>query len=266
VSERGVFAVDRGIWDHPSFADEPLTEREAWIWLISAAAFKSHRRRVGSIAIELNPGQLAASTRFMAGKWGWSESRVRRFLTRLKDDAMIDTATDAGVTVVTICNYKKYQKVSLPSDAAYDAQSDATAAQHRRKIENKENKEVNSVPNGTGVGAPIYTDSRHELWGEGVPILISLGVAERHARSMIGSWLKLMKDNEQAVLGAIQRARDHRVLNPVPWITNALKGPHHERNTSLFLNSAANRSGSSAILAGVAAAAERRARERCAGG
>jgi hypothetical protein len=87
VSERGVFAVDRGIWDHPSFANEPLTEREAWIWLIGEAAFKPHRRRVGSVAVELKPGQLAASTRFMAGKWGWSESRVRRFLNRLKTDA-----------------------------------------------------------------------------------------------------------------------------------------------------------------------------------
>jgi hypothetical protein len=266
VSERGVFAVDRGIWDHPSFANEPLTEREAWIWLIGAAAFKPHRRRVGSVAVELNPGQLAASTRFMADKWGWSEPRVRRFLKRLKTDAMIDAATDAGVTVVTICNYRKYQKVSLPSDATCDAESGAAATQDRRKIENKENKEVIIVPNGTGDRAPIYTDSRHELWGEGVPILISLGVAEKHARSMIGSWLKSMKDNEQAVLGTIQRARDHRVHNAIPWITNALKGSQHECNTSIFANSAANRSGSSAILAGVAAAAERRARERGAAG
>jgi hypothetical protein len=75
-----------------------------------------------------------------------------------------------------------------------------------------------------------------------------------------------MKDNEQAVLGAIQRARDHRVHNPIPWITNALKGSQHAHNTSVFTHSAANQSGSSAILAGVAAAAERRARERCAGG
>ncbi len=38
MSERGVFAVDRGIWDHPMFACEPFTEREAWQWLIAEAA------------------------------------------------------------------------------------------------------------------------------------------------------------------------------------------------------------------------------------
>lgn len=46
MSERGVFAVDRGVWDHPMFADEPFTEREAWLWMVSAAAWMSKRVRV----------------------------------------------------------------------------------------------------------------------------------------------------------------------------------------------------------------------------
>jgi hypothetical protein len=77
----------------------------------------------------------------MAVGWGWSESRVRRFLKRLKTDAMIDAATDAGVTVITICNYNRYQRVSLPSDAATDARSDTVATQQRRKLEDREYKE-----------------------------------------------------------------------------------------------------------------------------
>ena len=38
MSERGVFALDRGIFDHLAFADEAFTEREAWAWLIAEAA------------------------------------------------------------------------------------------------------------------------------------------------------------------------------------------------------------------------------------
>ncbi|MCC8956146.1 hypothetical protein H8B02_22755 [Bradyrhizobium sp. Pear77] len=266
MSERGVFAIDRGIWDHPTFANEPLTEREAWIWLIGEASFKARTRRIGSAVIELKRGQLAASLRFMAEKWGWTDSRVRRFLERLKIDSMIGTATDAGVTVVTVSNYNKYQRVSLPSDAARDAQSDAAATQERRKVEDREDKETLSVAYATASDrAPIYTDSRHELWGEGVPILISLGVPEKQARSMIGSWLKLTKDDAQSVLGAIQRARDHRAHNPIPWITNSLK-VQHERSGSVFPNPASQQSGSAAVLAGVAAAADRRARQRNAAG
>ncbi|MHC2255108.1 hypothetical protein ACVILK_004800 [Bradyrhizobium embrapense] len=268
MSERGVFAVDRGIWDHPSFANEPLTEREAWVWLIAEASFKARTKRIGSVVLELQRRQVAASLRFMAGKWQWSEPRVRRFLKRLKSDAMIDASTDAGITVITLCNYDKYQKVSLPRDAGSDAQTGAAATQQRRKEESTKStegsSELRSAP--PSASAPVYTDSRHELWGEGAPILISLGVGEKQARSMIGSWLKSTKDDAQAVLGAIQRARDHRVHNPIPWITNALRGLQNERSGTVFANSNSSQSGSAAVIAGVAAATDRRARERSAAG
>jgi len=133
VSERGVFAVDRGIWDHPSFANEPLTEREAWQWLIGEASFKDRTKRIGSVVLALSRGQVGASLRFMADKWQWSEPRVHRFLKRLKTDAMIDASTDAGITVITVCNYNKYQRVSLPRDATIDAPDDAAATQSRRQ-------------------------------------------------------------------------------------------------------------------------------------
>lgn len=267
MSERGVFAVDRGIWDHPSFADEPLTEREAWQWLIGEAAFKDRVRRVGSVVVELVRGQLAASTRFMADKWQWSEARVRRFLKRLKTDAMIDAASDAGITVITICNYNKYQRVSLPNDAATVAPNDAAATQQRRKTEDTKTIETDSEAKASAPSAPIYTDSRHELWGEGPAILVSLGVPDKLARSNIGRWLKTMRDDAQAVLGAIQRARDHRIHDPVPWITNALKGPQNvDRNSINRTHQAAGppQTRDAAVIASMARTLERRRQERAA--
>lgn len=141
MSGRGVFAVDRGIWDHPIFRRQPFSEREAFIWLVSAAAYKPRRVRVGSAVIELDRGQLAHSLRHLAGLWMWPEPNVRRFLKRLKSDAMIDADSDAGATRVTICNYDRYQRVALPGDADSDAVSDAEPTQQRRKRENKEYKE-----------------------------------------------------------------------------------------------------------------------------
>jgi uncharacterized protein YdaU (DUF1376 family) len=88
------------------------------------------------------------------------------------------------------------------------------------------NPSKNVEPKGsTGAAAPVYTDSRHELWGEAVPILMTLGLSERRSGQMIGSWLKQTGDDVQQVLGAIQRARDHRPQEPIPWITRALKSP-----------------------------------------
>lgn len=275
MSERGVFAVDRGVWDHPMFASkDAFSKREAWMWLISEAAWKAHRRRIAGVMVDLTRGQVCHSLRHLADCWGWSVKRVRGFLEALTDDHMIATASDTGITIITICKYNEYQRVSLPKGTQEDTQTDTpsttpshTARAHEgHNIEDKESKEYSEAKASAPSGAPVYTDSRHELWGEGVPILISLGVAEKQSRTMIGSWLKTTRDDAQAVLGAIQRARDNRAHNPIPWITNALKGPNDERPGSVFSHSASQQSGSTAVFAGVAAAAERRARERSAAG
>jgi hypothetical protein len=142
MSERGVFAVDRGIWDHDVLVDDqPFSRREAWLWLLSEAAWKPHRRRLAGRSVELDRGQCAASLRFLAGKWRWTESRVRRFLDLLKSEGMIDAATDAGITVITISKYDRYQRVSLPNDATIASLPDAAPTQERHKVEGTEHKE-----------------------------------------------------------------------------------------------------------------------------
>jgi hypothetical protein len=163
MSERGVFAVDRGIWDHHVLSDNrPFSRREVWLWLLSNAAWKSHRRRVAGRSVELNRGQVLASLRFMADNWDWSEPRVRRFLALLEQERMIDVATDAGITVITVCKYDKYQRVSLPDDATIGPMRDAAATQQRRKVEDIEHKEdpIAAAPDedGTGIGIAIARD------------------------------------------------------------------------------------------------------------
>lgn len=163
MSERGVFAVDRGLFDHPFFKNEPFTEREAFQWLIAEASFRDRTRRIGNVVVKLNRGQLAASLRFMAERFAWNEPRVRRFLTRLKTDAMIDAETDAGITVITITNYKKYQRVSLPNDAETYEANDAAPTQHRRKREDTENTEDKIDRIGEARGRSVFTEGSKHL-------------------------------------------------------------------------------------------------------
>ena len=151
MSRTGVFGVHRSIWDHPLLREKrPFSRREAWLWMVSEAAWKSTRVRVGGNVLQLKRGQLGHSLRYMAKAWGWSEARVRRFLTHLKTDAMIDAATDAGITVTTICNYGRYQIVGLPADAPTDVMIDAPATQQRRKEEEvKKSRMIDSDGGGT---------------------------------------------------------------------------------------------------------------------
>lgn len=143
MSERGVFAVDRGVFDHPIFAPEPFTEREAWLWMLSAAAWADKRVRAGRSMIELKRGQLAFATRFLATKWKWAHSKVVRFLKRLEIDTMVSTLATHNTTLITICNYNKYAFGRNVDETQTETQSDTPAERSRNKEEEpkKDNKQ-----------------------------------------------------------------------------------------------------------------------------
>lgn len=139
MSERGVFAVDRGVWDHPIFAPEPFTEREAWMWMCGNAAWKDTKTRAGRTWTEVKRGQLVYALRFLAQKWRWSEPRVRRFLSRLRFDAMVSVQPTRDATIITICNYDKYAFGRRHDDAQTDAPSVKEVTRSRRKEEEPKN-------------------------------------------------------------------------------------------------------------------------------
>lgn len=170
---RGVFAVDRRVWIHPFFKREAFTEREAWLWMIGEASWKARRTRAGDVVVELRRGEFAHSLRFMAERWRWKEPRVRRFLKRLKNDAMIDARTDAGVTVVTICNYDEYQFVPAASDAPSDAPNDTRPTQTRRTEKNGFKKE----------GAPAGTPRLPRAWKGTERATLSMAGGSRWSRT-----------------------------------------------------------------------------------
>lgn len=143
MSERGFFAIDRGVWDHPSFAREKFSEREAWMWLVSSAAWEPCRVRIGRAYVDLDRGQCAFALRFLATKWMWSEPRVRRFLKRRTDDAQALVAATREATLITICNYDKYQMSRRTDVPDIDAAMDVKSTNPRRKEE--ENKQSNNL-------------------------------------------------------------------------------------------------------------------------
>jgi hypothetical protein len=144
MAQLGFFAVDRSIWDHHLLRRQRFNEHAAFLWLLSSASYAARRVVVGSQSVELERGQLAHSSRYLASIWQWPEATVRRFLKRLQNGAAIDVDSNAGVTRITICNYDGYQRLSKGQARSDDASSDAGATQQRRKIENKKTREDSS--------------------------------------------------------------------------------------------------------------------------
>lgn len=80
------------------------------------------------------------------------------------------------------------------------------------------------------------------LWIEGIPTLEMMGIPPAKARPMVGKWLKQADNAPITVLDAIQRARDHSVVDPIPWITRSIsQGQKNDQQRSSGLSAAFDR-------------------------
>jgi hypothetical protein len=190
VSERGFFAIDRGAWDHPLFAREKFTEIQAWLWLISNATWEEKRVRIGSSVINLQRGQLAFATRFLAEKWMWSHSKVVRYISRLKTEAMIDTQPTRDATLITICNYDKYQYPRNAVETQTETQTETLPERSRNKEE-----QINKLD-----AAPAALDPEAELFRRGREVL------GKQAGGMISKLLTAKSKNIALARAAIEQA------------------------------------------------------------
>ncbi len=103
---------------------------EAWFWMIAEAAHREFSLQVMNTIVMLQRGQLALAERRLADKANWGRRSAINFLDRLEAHGMIQRATPIEsiraqkgqlplnlddkktchpLTIVTLCNYEKYQ-------------------------------------------------------------------------------------------------------------------------------------------------------------
>lgn len=103
----GFITLHREAFSHPLLKDG---ERfRAWFWMVSMACWKPTKFDVAGKIITLERGQFCTSRSELSKAFNWSPSAVERFLTRLETEQMIGREAGQGKTVITICNYGKYQ-------------------------------------------------------------------------------------------------------------------------------------------------------------
>ena len=188
----GHYQMHRGWMDNAVFRSK-FCRAAAWVWLIESAAWKPRKFDIKGKNVTLGRGQLVASIRYMAEAWGWNRGAVDRYLTRLKTETMIETATVTGETVITICNYDIYQNgadetvtanvTANVTGAGQERDSTVTGAgQNKEGKESKEGKEGNLRDGRTA--------DEFEVWWAEVPRKVSKGQARkayRTARKIIGA-------------------------------------------------------------------------------
>ena len=91
---------DRGHWLMKS--SRPFCNMAAWQDLVCMADYKT--------------GTVDTPQRFLARRWGWTRSKVRRFVEKLKNDGMVNPTQESThkSAHLTIVNYGKYQGMATP--------------------------------------------------------------------------------------------------------------------------------------------------------
>lgn len=233
-ARRGVFALDRGVFEHEVFkTKKPLSKLEAWIWLLGDAAWKGRSRIIDGKKIELKRGQISHSIRFLATAWRWSKTKVERFLETLKNEDMIGTETGTGLTVITIKNYNKYQKVSLPKRDTNETKIGTEPGQQRDKLEDKE-KSIESTNGAPRAEGPLEADQPSKVLTFPAQNLKqqlferARGMFDGDGGRIAGQLLKATKDDINVARAALETAASK--VDPKGYIYAVIR--NHGRDSS----------------------------------
>ena len=204
--------------DHPIFAGNP-DRIAAWVWIVGKAAWKDTRQDLNGKTITVKRGQLLTSYRQMSKASGVSVKTLRTLVERLQGGNAIGTETGTGRLLITICNYDKYQS---PSDSGGTAR-----AQQGHSKGTQKNKGTNiTIPPSEEADAsqpvPVSVVTT-ALWNAGKQYLAPHGI--KNPGSLIGRWLKTNSALE--ILNAIEAAQKAGTEDPIPYITETLKGEIH---------------------------------------
>lgn len=137
----------RDKWEHPVFRN--LLEAGIWAWMCDTAAWKDTKVRFNGELVSLKRGQLVTSVRFIAKGFSTTEQLTRTFIKNLENDGMANTQTTHRGTIITICNYDRYQQTQDADNT--HANEQPTHSQHTA---NTNKKEYNNI-NKDNIGAKI---------------------------------------------------------------------------------------------------------------
>lgn len=97
-----------------------------WTTLLLSANHSESRIRFNRKLITIKPGQLVTSYRELSDRLGFARMTIFRVMKQLKEEGSISIDVGREGTLVTICNYEKYQvSDEVVRDAGDDASDDA---------------------------------------------------------------------------------------------------------------------------------------------
>ena len=142
--------MENGMWE-----EKPFSRGQAWIDLLMLAAHKDKEFYFDNAILSVEKGEIITSKRKLGIRWGWSNSKVDKFLDELEKVKMLTKKSDTKKTTIKITHYGQYQafNASLATEkttqkAASSNHVPDTFTTHSRTYNNiKNNKNVKKEKN-----------------------------------------------------------------------------------------------------------------------
>lgn len=170
---QGYVSIYRSIFSHwLAPKGRAYTELEAWIYLICKVNFQDRRIRLGAELIDVAKGSTVTSVRELSIIFGWSNTKVKRFLDMLFHDGMLTYESDTRKTSITIVNYGNYQGIVLQQTTEKRHESGTETNQKRngnetetkRKRTNNNSNNSNNYNNSNKIIMPWSSDQFLNIW------------------------------------------------------------------------------------------------------
>ena len=158
--------ISRDFFEHKLWKEKRIfSKAEAWLFLIKEARFSDSSVLDGNVSVDVKRGQLYNSLRFYGTAWGWSTRKVTNFLGLLSSEDMLkkETVEETGQTMITICNYDRYNGVAKGKETVKETRrkQQGNAKETKSNKDNKDNKDKNVYNNISGVLEKTSTNKKN---------------------------------------------------------------------------------------------------------
>jgi hypothetical protein len=120
-----------------------------WCWCLMKSSYKERWKTIttgkGKTEVKILPGQFIFGRKTAAKELKMKESTVYDRMKKLEKCQNINIKTDTHYSIVTICNWNKYQPVENEEQQAIRHPSNTQATPKQHKQEGKEGKEVKII-------------------------------------------------------------------------------------------------------------------------
>lgn len=138
---QGWISIHRQLQGHWVWDDKPYSRGQAWIDMLLMANHEDKTFMFGNELINVQAGSFITSIAKLCTRWGWSNTKVVKFLELLESDEMLTRKSDAKKTVITIVKYGFYQESNDEKTMKKRCRNDAeTMLKHTNNNDNNDNK------------------------------------------------------------------------------------------------------------------------------